>query len=242
MIQIAICDDETDTLLHLIDIITQYGKQKNMPLSIDSFDAAQDLAVHIQSKDNYQIYLLDMLMPQINGIEIGQLIRKQDEQATIIYLTTSKDYAYQAFGVFAQRYLLKPLKKTELYEAMDFAVSQALLYQKSLHVNTANGIHQILYQDIEYVECAARALHIFTTDESEIVSRLLRKSFESNMSGLLENPDFIQTHKSFIVNLHHVRLYDPNQMTMRSGAQVPISKSRQATVKRMYLKYISEGY
>ena len=58
---------------------------------------------------------------------------------------------------------------------------------------------------------------------------------------LLENSDFIQTHKSFIVNLGQVSLYDVSQMTMRSGTQVPVSKSRQADVKRTYLKYISEN-
>lgn len=242
MIRIAICDDEADTLLHLTDIITQYGVQKELRLSIQSFSAAKDLAVHIQGKNHYQIYLLDMLMPQINGIEIGQLIRSQDEHAAIIYLTTSADYAYQAYSVFAQRYLLKPLKKPELYEALDFAVSQTLLRQKSLHVNTVHGIQQIMYQEIEYVECSARALHIYDIGGTEVVSRLLRKSFESNMSGLLQSGDFIQTHKSFIVNLSQVRLYDPNQMTMWSGAQIPISKSRQTAVKRMYLKYIAETY
>ena len=144
--------------------------------------------------------------------------------------------------MFAQRYLLKPIKEKELNEAMDFAVSQALLMQKALHINTAKGIQQILYQDIEYVENAARALHVFTIDGKETVSRLLRNSFEKDMELLLENEDFIQTHKSFIVNLSHVRLYGQNQMTMRSGAQIPISKSRQAEVKRGYLSYISCGY
>lgn len=242
MIRIAICDDEHETLHCLENVITHYGTQKKLDLSVHKFSRAKDLETQIKNNGHYEIYVLDMLMPQRNGIEIGQAIRKQDEHAVIIYLTSSMDFAYQAFAVFAQRYLLKPLKEKELHEAMDFAVNNALQMQKSLYVNTAQGIQQVFYNEIEYVENAARALHIFATDGEEIISRLLRKSFESGMDGLLTSRDFIQTHKSFIVNLSQVRLYDPCQMTMRSGTLIPISKSRQAEVKRSYLNYISASY
>ena len=241
MIRIAICDDEIQTLHDIGDRFTQYGAKHGQEFAIDEYSKAQELAEQIQIRD-YQIFILDILMPDMSGIEIGQMIRSKDEQAVIIYLTSTMDYAYQAFGVFAQRYLLKPIKEKELDEAMDFAVSQAFLEQKALHINTAQGIEQILCRDIEYVENAARALHIFTIDGKETVSRVLRKSFENDMDILLESQDFIQTHKSFIVNLSHVKIYGQNQMTMRSGAQIPISKSRQAEVKRIYLSYISGGY
>lgn len=242
MIRIAICDDEQETLHDLADTVTHYGTQKNLDLSIDKFIHPKDLADKISHSSHYEIYILDMLMPHLNGIEIGQLIRQQDTQAVIIYLTSSMDFAYQAYGVFAQRYLLKPLKETEFFEAMDFAAEHVLQMQKSLYINTAQGIQKIFYQEIEYVENAARAIHIFATNGKEIISRLLRKSFENDMDGLLKSHDFIQTHKSFIVNLGQVRLYGPSQMTMRSGAQIPISKSRQSEVKRAYLSYISENY
>ena len=242
MIRVAICDDEHETLHYLADKVAHYAEQKKLNITIDTFCHAEDLEAQITCMEAYQIYILDMLMPQKNGIELGQIIRRKDRQATMIYLTSSTDYAYQAFGVFAQRYLLKPLKEQEFYEAMDFAVENALQMQKTLNVNTAHGLQRILYHEIEYVENSARALHIFATDGKEVVSRLLRKSFENDMRSLLESRDFIQIHKSFIVNLSHVRQYEPNLMTMRSGAEIPISKSRQADVKRNYLKYISEGF
>lgn len=241
MIRVAICDDEHDTLHSVCDTVAQYATHHKLELSIDKFSQAEDLETQIKQQENYQIYILDMLMPHRSGIDIGQTIRRQDSQAAIIYLTSSKDYAYQAFGVYAQRYLLKPLKETELCEAMDFAVSNALHMPKTLSINTADGIQRIFYHEIEYVENAARAAHIFTTDQREIISRLLRESFESSMGMLLESRDFVQTHKSFIVNLSFVSLYDASQMTMRSGMKIPISKSRQTAVKRTYLKYISEN-
>ncbi len=242
MIQVAICDDEPKTLHELEAAVAHYAVQRDLHLSVDTYQCAKDLEAQIEHHKTYQIYVLDMLMPQMNGIEIGQAIRRLDQQTAIIYLTTTMDFAFQAFGVFAQRYLLKPVNETEFHEALDFAVGNALQMQKTLNVKTASGIQRIPYSKIEYIENAARALHIYTTDKNEIVSRLLRKSFENDIGILLENQDFIHTHKSFIVNLSHVRVYDTNQMAMRSGAQIPISKSRQTEVKRAYLQYISENY
>ena len=242
MIRVAICDDEPQVLKELSDAVTDYAAQKKLDLSIDTFCSPEDLEKKTTEGKLYQIYILDMLMPHINGIEMGHTIRRLDRQAAIIYLTSTMDFAYQAYGVFAQRYLLKPVKEPQLYEAMDFAMENALRTQQTLYVKTAAGIHKIFIHEIEYAESASRAVHIFIQDGTEIVSRLLRKSFEREMETLLESPDFVQTHKSFIINLSYVRLFGPDQITMRSGALIPVSKSRQAAVKRVYLKYISENY
>ena len=96
-----------------------------------------------------------------DGIELGQVIRQSDEQAVIICLTSSKDFAYQAFGIYAQRYLLKPLDTERLYEAMDFAISDLCQKIRLLSINTAEGIQKISYQEIEYIENSARTLHVF---------------------------------------------------------------------------------
>ncbi len=241
MIRVAICDDEPKTLQCLKEAVARYGKRKNLDLAVELFASARDLEAQIETRP-FQIYILDMLMPQMNGIELGQSVRKADAQAVIIYLTSTMDFAYQAFGVFAQRYLLKPLKEPELYEAMDFAAANIHKLHMALNVNTSDDIQRVFYHEIEYVENAARALHIFATDGKEIVSRLLRRSFENDMECLLQSREFIQTHKSFIVNLNYVKLYSQGQITMRSGAQIPVSKSRQSETKRAYLQYISEHY
>ncbi len=241
MIRVAICDDEPKTLQCLKEAVARYGKRKNLDLAVELFASSRDLEAQIETRP-FQIYILDMLMPQMNGIELGQSVRKADAQAVIIYLTSTMDFAYQAFGVFAQRYLLKPLKEPELYEAMDFAAANIHKLHMALNVNTSDGIQRVFYHEIEYVENAARALHIFATDGKEIVSRLLRRYFENDMECLLQSREFIQTHKSFIVNLNYVKLYSQGQITMRSGAQIPVSKSRQSETKRAYLQYISEHY
>lgn len=179
-------------------------------------------------------------MPEVNGVELGKIIRKRDERAVIIYLTSFMDYAFQAFGVFAQRYLLKPMEHREFEEAMDYAIEQVSQEQKTFNINTVDGIRLVQYHNIEYVESAFRTLQVTMADGEKVISRFLRKSFEDDMGELLERKNFIQVHKSFIVNLNYVKIYHRSHMIMQSEKVIPISKSKQAEVKRMYLKYVSE--
>ena len=78
MIQVAICDDEPEILQELSGAVTDYGTQKDLDLSIDTYSSAKDLEKQTTYGKQYQIYILDMLMPQMNGIEIGQAIRSHD--------------------------------------------------------------------------------------------------------------------------------------------------------------------
>ncbi len=242
MIRIALCDDDQKILNYLEERITWYAEEKAVSLYIKKFCFAKELEMQLEKNQDYQIYFLDILMPDIDGIEIGKVIRKQNEKAVIIYLTSSVDYALQAFGVFAQRYLLKPVKQEEFHEAIEFAVEQALQKQRVLYVNTKEGIHKILYDEIEYVENVSRTLYISVVKKEPIISRFLRKSFESDMIELLESENFVQVHKSFIVNLNYVKLYSQSQIIMSSEKVIPISRNKQTEVKRLYLQYMSKEY
>lgn len=242
MIEIAVCDDEKDVLEGIKKKILQYGEKTGLELSVDVFCNAAELGAEIGKNKRYQIYFLDMMMPQMDGIEIGQAIRRSDRQAVIICVTSSKDFAYRAFGIYAQRYLLKPLERSAFCEAMDFAVGRANDAGRQMFVKTSDGMRGILHRDVEYVENAGRMLHIYTTEGKEIVSRILRNSFEKSLKALLEDEDFIQVHKSFLVNLSCVDTYGQSQVVMRSGREIPVSKSRQAAVRSAYFKYVSERY
>ena len=240
MIEAALCDDEPEILNKLEKQIQRYAAERQLDIRVEKYQSSRALADRLKEGAVYQFYILDMLMPEIDGIALGKEIRSRDSSAAIIYLTSSADFAFQAFGVFAQRYLLKPIQQKDLEEALEAAIGSFMKKQETLNVNTPKGIRKILYQEIEYIENISRTLHIHTTDGQEIVSRFLRQSFENEIKELLDCRDFLQIHKSFVVNLRYIKIYGPYAVTMQSGEELPISKSRQVGVKRRYLGYVSE--
>ena len=109
-------------------------------------------------------------------------------------------------------------------------------------IKTKNGLQSVPCSRIEYVENASRMLNVHLTDGRVITSIFIRKSFEDELGELLHNKCFLQVHKSFLINLNHVKKLDGNSMIMSSGDNIPISKKNTANVKRQYLLFVSEQY
>lgn len=109
-------------------------------------------------------------------------------------------------------------------------------------IKTKNGLQSVSCSKIEYVENASRMLNVHLTDGSTITSIFIRKSFEEELGELIHNKCFLQVHKSFLINLNHVKKLDGNNIIMSSGANIPVSKKNISNVKRQYLLFVSGQY
>lgn len=243
--KVVVCDDSMADLEKMKGLLTNYQKKnKGIPFEIEYFMDSVELYHQIQAKVETDIYILDMIMPKRTGIDIGTLIRSTDKNNVIIYITTSDDFAFEAYGVHAIRYLLKPVREDLFVEALDCAVSSLSKKTKNAKytVKTKEGLVSIPYSKIEYIENYSRTLNVCLTDGRSIQSIFIRKSFADETRQITENDSFIQVHKSFLVNLRHVNKLAPANIIMDSGAIIPVSKARTADVKKEYLKFVSRQY
>ena len=109
MLHIAICDDEQEQLALSEKLLQEYHElHPELNLRVDTFSSGAALLEHLRTTGSFDIYLLDILMPGENGIELGLKIRKTDQCGRIFYLTTSPDYAIDSYLTKASQYLLKP--------------------------------------------------------------------------------------------------------------------------------------
>lgn len=243
--KIVVCDDSMEDLEKIKGLLTKYMvTNKSVRLETEYFTDAAKLYHQIQEEAQSDIYILDMIMSERTGIDIGTLIRSTDERSVIIYITSSDDFAFEAYSVRAVRYLLKPVQEELFIEALDYAVSSISRETKDAvyTVKTKEGLVSIPYSRIEYIENYSRTLNIRLTDKKSIQSIFLRKSFDEEIQQFIENGSFVHVHKSFLVNLCHVDKLASGNVIMESGAKVPVSKARTADVKREYLKFVSGQY
>ena len=182
-------------------------------------------------------------MSNTTGIDLGNEIRKISSDNAIIYITSSDDFALDAFHIHAVRYLLKPVQAAQFFEALDFAFSYADLKKGPMYpIKTKNGLQSVSCSKIEYVENASRMLNVHLTDGNVITSIFIRKSFEEELGKLIHNQCFMQVHKSFLINFNHVKKLEGSSIIMSSGANIPVSKKNISNVKRQYLLFISGQY
>ena len=242
--KIAICDDSMKDLITLEGMLETYKKlNPNAAFQVEKFSDSSALYEKIQKKELADIYILDILMAQTSGIDLGNEIRKVSNENAIIYITSSDDFAMDAFQIHAVKYLLKPVQETQFLEALDYAFSYTKLKKGPLYQKkTKSGLQSVPVSKIEYVENASRMLHVHLTDGRIITSIFIRKSFEEELGDLLRDENFLQVHKSFLINLNHVKKLDGNNIIMGSGANIPVSKKNTTLVKRQYLLFVSGQY
>lgn len=243
--KIVVCDDSMEDLAEIGKLLEKYEENNaGLKFEVAQFNDSSALYQRIQEERLGDIYILDMIMSDKTGIDIGSLIRNTEKGSVIIYITSSDDYALEAYGVRAVRYLLKPIREELFFEALDYAVSDAVKVIKDAEyeVKTKEGIVSVPYSRIEYIENYSRILNIWMTDGKTIKSIFIRKSFDDEVKEISRDKNFMQVHKSFLVNWNYVDRLTSGNIVMQSGRSIPVSRARAADVKKEYLMFVSEQY
>ncbi len=242
--KIVVCDDNTKDLVQLENLLLNYDKNYlDSRFEIEKYSDAALLSKKIKTNDLADIYILDIIMSKISGIDLGDEIRKRDTRPAIIYVTTSDEFALDAYDIHAVRYLLKPLDKETFFEALDYALSsQDGKKGAPFLIKTKNGLMSVPHEQIEYIENSSRKLQVHLTKNEVITSIFIRKSFEEEIKDLEMDRNFLHVHKSFLINMKHVKRINRYEITMDSGAIIPVSRKSTLDVKKEYLAFVSQQY
>lgn len=231
MIKIAICDDEVTTLHQIKKYLEEYPKVKFI---IDEFQSGEKL---LAGGNQYEIILLDIDMKGINGIETAQQIRLRDKKVKIIYVTNYSDYTSYAFAVHAFAYLLKPVKKSELYQQLDEAFDYFQTPSKILlEFHTTDGIVRVEAADILYFEYQGHKVFLRTLKEIYVLKRRI-----TEVALELSDKGFIMPHKSFVVNLYHVKNIKGYDIYLTDNTLIPLSQKKSMEFRKALNHYLSEG-
>ncbi len=242
MISIAICDDESRDRETLGRYVEEYFAQTEETCEIQSFSSAKDL-LEADKDSLFDLYFLDIMMPGIDGLELGRAIRDKNIWAIIVFTTVSRDFAFDAFSVQAFHYLEKPVKDREISALLDKVRHFCGKRQnRKIGIRTKKGTVSVNVDEIMYVENVARASVYRLRNGSSITGVCNRGTFEESVKPLDEQADFIHPHKSYFVNMHYIRTLMSSSLLLDNGTQISISRKRMAETKRTYLKFlVKEG-
>lgn len=248
MFQIALCDNEKESLQQTLEAVRLFFERNpEIHGGIRTFETSRKLldfweAYYGKKTEDrlFDVYILDIMMPVINGIELGKQLRALGENAPIIYLTSFKEYGYQAFGVQATDYLLKPVDAEKLIAVLEDIYSSSQKEKADLFcVKTKEGIHNISLWDLIYAERIERAIAYHMKDGNVLTGLAIRRRFEEEAASILKNPRFIQPHKSYLVNMQYIKDFMASELIMEEGTLIPVSRNRRAEIKKTYLKYLT---
>ncbi|MDO4165830.1 MAG: LytTR family DNA-binding domain-containing protein [Eubacteriales bacterium] len=241
--QIALCDDEKAFHETIKLLISQY-KQINpdRSLSLSSFSSGKALLNHVDEYGGFDLYILDCIMPEMNGIELGTALRKRDDAGILLYLTTSPDFALDSYRVDAFDYLLKPVDKNLFFQSLDKAYrSFSQIMQEVVSVKTADSIRMIPVADIRYAERIEKQIYYYITDNTVISSVTFNSSFQNAAADLLSHKGMLLVGSSYVVNLYHVTEVTKSDLILTGNLHVPVPRRMYEAVKKEWASFWLNG-
>jgi len=224
-VNIAICDDELSYISQITQMLSDYRQEKLLNISWTLFQSGFALLAALDHGEVFDAVLLDIYMGDMNGMEVAKRVRAMNNSIHILFLTSSPQFAVESYAVDATDYLLKPISKERLFWAMDKLTSRMdTTGEHGITVRDTEGrITKVLWSQLLYVEAMGHYV-IFHHANGTTTKALL--PFSSLLEPLLLLGDFVQSHRSYVVNLRYVHRIGKHELVMLNGAEIPLPKSR----------------
>ena len=235
MVRIAVCDDSS-AFLEQTKFMIEHWDNAPQNISAELFEDG-DTLITAHFKNPFDIILLDVVMPLLNGIDTARELREKDKTVKIVFLTSSAEFAVESYTVKASNYLLKPVEPTKLFACLREVISEIKSISKFITVKALDATYRIPLSNIEYVESQSKHIVFYTTENKTVESIDPLYAYEDTL--LLED-GFFKCHRSYIVNIHHISSYSHSEVCMHSGCRIPISRSHQKIFEDIYFRVVFE--
>ena len=218
MLTIGICEDDKDERDILKEMVSRIMFSV-AEIQIRLFSSTKDI---LQSIDTGQfdidLLLLDIHMPQPNGMELAHQLRKRQVDVDIIFVTKSQEHIFEGYTCKAFAYILKPVSMERLSEELNRYVEELENTSECLNVSIQGATQRIPLTDIYYIESNKRKIILHTKKE-------LVEFYEKmeTMEQMLKEKGFLRCHQSYMVQKRYVTGFSRNDI-MIDGISVPVSR------------------
>lgn len=237
MIKVAVLDDKREDLDRACRLAERFAETSKFPLEIVAFENPFDLLDHTEKNGGFALYLLDIIMLQLTGMDVAEEIRKRGERAEIIFLTSSREYGVDAFGVNAAGYLVKPIAEkdfTELFGRMIEKIAADGRFPVYIKVN--GGIRRAMTDEIVMIESFNHRREVKLSDGQVIETPTTLSEFCEILKPYRE---FSSPHRAYIVNMNYITGVQGNELYVGRAA-IPIAKSAYRKFKENYIRFCFE--
>ena len=237
MISIAVCDDDTQELEKANGLLKKYVNQHlSYEIKIYSFSTPFDLLTYTVSNGGFDLLLLDVYMPGILGIDVARELRDMGDNCQIIFMTSSRDHAIDAFSVDAAQYLVKPYTEKELFSALEKVMDKLTKEDEAyITVKSVDGISRVGLNKLVYSETENHIQKLYMLDGRVIK---VRKSSTELFELLDKDPRFYKCGSTYIINMDYIVQLLSMSVVFSTGAKIPILSRKRAEFKKIYMDYI----
>lgn len=230
--RIAVCDDDRA----IIEQIEEYIETiHDKSLEYEVFFCAEELQRYITEQDEvFDVYILDIEMKEMSGIDFAKKFREDNANALIIFMTSHSQYVFDVFETITFDFIEKPLTFEKIKKVLEKTKKYLGVAKKSFVFSYRKNNYSIAFSNISYLEKEGRKVWVYTTDE---------KRYQCNMTlveiwSRLDTETFGLLNKSLIVNISKIEGIIGKNVILQDGKKLYLSRNYKKELKKKHLDYL----
>jgi len=232
--RIAICDDDADSLAQTVRMLELALEERGMRAVVGRFGSAEALLAALDAEKPFDMFLLDVIMPGMDGISLGRKIRERQPDSPMLFFSTSRDFAVESYSVEAADYMLKPFTQEVFARAFDRALRR-LPEAPTLTLKTAEGFVRVPLKDFSYVESSGRYQVMHAVDGRTFVQNVTMQELWEKLG---RDSHFVRVGRQYIVNLAHVTEFGNGKLVIAGeDAHIVVPRRAVPEVRRAFLRF-----
>ncbi len=232
MYRTLVVEDEAAEAKRLTDLLARYGRAHKTEFKVTWHSSAMEM---LSDKGRYDLCLLDIQMPGINGMEAAGLLRTYDEEIPIIFVTNLAKYAVKGYEVGATGFIVKPVTYGNLQLSLDRALRAVEKNAgRTLTVPTEDGVRVVPLRQVGWIEVMKHRLTYHIEGEKPLSARGSLVQVEEELA----DAPMVRISKSCLVNMDQISVMRSQEMQMSDGEVLRISRTHKRAVTEKVTDYL----
>lgn len=232
--KLCICDDDKTMHEKIRQCLQPFFTESQMP-QITDFFKGEELAEHYSSGKDFDIVFLDIEMDKMNGIDTATEVRKYAPEAIIIFVSSHKNYVFDAFRCEAFHFLVKPIEQEEFDDVLNRALHKHRVMHEKYLASWKNQRNVLRIGDITYIEGYRRRIKVHVAGSEYEHTGKVSDAYEK-----LKDHGFVRVHQGYVINMRHIKTFGSTEVVLSDNSVVPISEKRRKEALLIYDKYIQK--
>ena len=221
--KIAICDDSQTDAEYIAKLVKEWAKDKIVV--IKTYPSAEAFTFNYAEEKDFDILLLDIEMGKMDGVTMAKTIRHDNDSVQIVFITGYSEYIADGYDVAALHYLIKPVKKEQLWSVLDRAAERLKKNEKELLLKTADETVVMPVREIRYLEVQQN--YVTVHGKIDVIVKRTLGEFEKEL-----DERFFRLGRSYIVNLTCVRRISKTEVILADGSAIPLPRGQYDALNR----------
>ena len=231
MLKIAICDDSR-TDVEMLE--SAFDKLRHYVIDYDVYFSGKELLEYTALHGEvYHLYIFDIEMPDMNGLELAKEVRERDAKSLFVFLTSYTQYVMEVFDVITFDYISKPITVEKLESVLLKAMNYLDMIKQDFVFQFRKNHFRVSCDDILYFEKKGRQAIIHTISEAYKTNMTTEEIWKQ-----LDDKVFAHIHVSYIVNLGHIRAIEGDEVVLDNEERFMIARSHKQSLKEKHMEFI----